>query len=61
MKSIVYKEKVDNRDKLLDHIMDVITCIKERQVALTRATIDVLIHIAKSTDSDGGIFENVLC
>jgi hypothetical protein len=31
MKSKVYKRKVDTQDDLLDHIMDVIACIKKRQ------------------------------
>jgi hypothetical protein len=40
--------------------MDVIACMKERQVALRRATRHVLAPVAKSIVVDGGIFENVL-
>jgi hypothetical protein len=40
--------------------MDVIAFIKERQDALRRATRHVLTRGAKSTDVDGGIFENIL-
>jgi hypothetical protein len=59
MKSQVYGSKVDTGDKLLDHIIDVSACIKERQDALRRATRRVLTRVAKCTDVDGGIFENV--
>jgi hypothetical protein len=51
---------VDTRDALLDHIKDVTARIKERQDALRRATRHVLTRVAKCTDIDGGIFENVL-
>jgi hypothetical protein len=51
---------VDTRDELLDHVMDVIARIKERQDALRRATRHVLTRVAKCIDVDGGIFENVL-
>jgi hypothetical protein len=40
--------------------MEVIAHIKERQDALRRATRHVLTRVAKCTDVDGGIFENVL-
>jgi hypothetical protein len=60
MKSEVYGRKLDTRDELLDHIMDVIASIKERQVALRRAARHVLTLVAKCIDVDGGIFENVL-
>jgi hypothetical protein len=39
--------------------MDIIARIKQRQDALRRATRHVLIRVAKRTDVDGGIFENV--
>jgi hypothetical protein len=43
-----------------DRAIDVIARIKERQVALRRATCHVLTRVAKCTDVDGGIFEKVL-
>jgi hypothetical protein len=49
-----------SRDDLLDHIMDAIACIKERQDKLRRATCHVLTRVAKCIDVDGGIFENLL-
>jgi hypothetical protein len=60
MKSKLYRTKVDTRDELIDLIIDVIASIKERQDALRRATGHVLKRVAKCTDIDGGIFENVL-
>jgi hypothetical protein len=60
MKSEVYITKVDTRDELLDHIMDVIARIKERQNALRQATRHVLSRAAKCIDVGFGIFENVL-
>jgi hypothetical protein len=58
--SEVYKRKVDTSDELLDPIMDAIARIKERQDELRRATRHVLTRVAKCTDVDGGIFENLL-
>jgi hypothetical protein len=40
--------------------MDVISRMKERQVALRQATRHVLTRVAKCIDVDGGIFENAL-
>jgi hypothetical protein len=60
MKSEAYRRKVDTWGEMLDHIMDVLACIKERQDELRRATRHVLTRVAKSIDVDGGIFENVL-
>jgi hypothetical protein len=57
MKSKVYRTKVDTRDELIDHIMDVTDSIKGRQYALRQATRHVLTRVAKCTDVDGGIFE----
>jgi hypothetical protein len=59
MKSEVYRRKVDTQDELPDHIMDVFARIKESQEAFRRATRHVLTRIAKCTDVDSGIFENV--
>jgi hypothetical protein len=53
MRSKVYRRKVDRRDELLDHIMDVIACLKERQDrqdALRRAARHVLTRVAKCID-----------
>ena len=60
MKSEVYKKKVDARDELLVNILDVITCIKERQDALRRTTRHVFTRVAKCIGVDGGIFEHLL-
>jgi hypothetical protein len=60
MKSEVCRRKVDTRDELLDLIKDVIAIIKESQDAPRRATRPVLTLVAKCSDVDGGIFENVL-
>jgi hypothetical protein len=43
-----------------DRAMHVIARVKKRQDALRRATRHVLTRVAKCTDVDGGIFENVL-
>jgi hypothetical protein len=43
-----------------DRAMDVISCVKERQDGLRRATQHVVTQLAKCVDADGGIFENVL-
>jgi hypothetical protein len=43
-----------------DRAMDVIARIKERQDVLRRATRHVLTRVAKCTDVDDGLFENVL-
>jgi hypothetical protein len=43
-----------------DRGMDVIACIKERQVALRRATRHVLTRVAKCIDVDGGILGKIL-
>jgi metal-responsive CopG/Arc/MetJ family transcriptional regulator len=59
MRSKVYRINVDTQDELLDHMMDVIAHIQERQDALRRATRHVLTRVAKCIDVDGGIFENV--
>jgi hypothetical protein len=61
MKSKMYRREVDTRDALVDHVMDVIARMKERQDALRRATRHVLTQVVKCIDVDGGIFENVLC
>ena len=54
------QKKSGYTDELLDHIMDVIARIKERQDALKRATRHVLTLVAKCIVVTGGNFENVL-
>jgi hypothetical protein len=56
MKGEVYRTEVDTRYELLDHIMDVIAGIKERQDALRPATQHVLTPAGKYVDVDGGFF-----
>jgi hypothetical protein len=60
MKSGVCRRKVDTRDELLDHIMDVIARKEQRQDALRRARCHILTLVAKCLDVDCGIFENLL-
>ena len=60
MKSEVYRKKVATRDELLVNILDVITCIKERQDALRRTTRHVFTRVVKCIDVDGVIFEHLL-
>jgi hypothetical protein len=62
MKSEVHRRKVDTWDELLDRIMDAIARLKEHQdeLIVRRATRHVHTRVAKCTDVDGGIFENVL-
>jgi hypothetical protein len=60
MKNEVYRRKEDTWEQLLDRIMDAIAHIKERQDELRRATRHALTRVAKCTDVDCGIFENVL-
>jgi len=55
MKSEVYK-----RDELLALILDAAARIKEREAQLRRTTRDLRTRVAKCTEVDGGIFENVL-
>jgi hypothetical protein len=60
MKNEVYRRKVNTWEELFDRIMDAIGRIKERQDELRGATRHVLTRVAKCTDVDGGIFENLL-
>ena len=56
----MYRREGDERDKLLDHTMDVIASITECQDELRRETRHVLTRVAKCIDIEGGIFENAL-
>ena len=61
MKSKVYKEKVNTRNKLVARIMNSAAIIKqERQDDLRRATRTVPKRVEKCIEVDGGIFEHLL-
>jgi len=61
MKSEVYKEKVNTRDKLVARIMNSAALIKqERQDDLRRATCTIAKRVEKYIEVDGGIFEHLL-
>jgi len=61
MKSEVYKERVNTRDKSVTCIMNSAAVIKqEHQVDLRRATCTVAKRIEKYIEVDGGIFEHLL-
>ena len=61
MKSEVYKEKVNTRDKLVPRIMNSATLTKkERQDDLRRATRTIAKRVEKCIEVDGGIFEHLL-
>jgi len=60
MKSKVYKEKVNTRDKLVARIMNSAALIKqERQDNLRRATRTIVKKVEKCIEVDGGIFEHL--
>ena len=57
MKSEIYREKVNTRDKLVARIMNSAALIKqERQDDLRRATRTIAKRVEKCTEVDGGIF-----
>ena len=61
MKSEVYKEKVNTRDKLVARIMNGAALIKQkRQDDLRRATRTIAKGVEKCIEVDGGIFEHLL-
>ena len=60
IKSKVYKEKVNTRDKLVARIMNSAALIKqERQDNLRRATRTIVKKVEKCIEVDGGIFEHL--
>jgi len=60
MKSTVYKEKVNTRDKLVACIMNSAALIKqERQDDLRRPTLIVAKRVENCIEIDGGIFEQL--
>jgi len=61
MKSEVYKEKLNTRDKLVARIMNSAALIKEgRQDDLSKATRTIAKRVEKCIEVDGGIFEHLL-
>jgi len=61
IKSKVYKEKVNTRDKLVACIMNSAALIKqEYQNDLRRATRTVAKRVENCIEVDGGIFEHLL-
>ena len=61
LKSEVYKDKVNARDKLVARIMNSAALLKqERQDDLRRATRTVVKRVEKCVEVDGGIFEHLL-
>ena len=61
MKSEVYREKVNTRDKLVARIMNSAALKKqERQDDLRRATHTVAKRVEKCIELDSGIFEHLI-
>jgi hypothetical protein len=60
MKSEVYKTKVDTRDELLARILYAAARINKFEDQLRRTTRDLRTRVAKCTEVDDGIFENLL-
>jgi len=60
MNSEVYKRKVDTRDELLARMLDAAACVKRREDQLRRTTRDLHKRVAKCTEVNSGIFENLL-
>ena len=61
LKSEVYKEKVNTRDKLVVRIMNGAALIKhERLDDLRKATRTIAKRVEKCVEVDGGIFEHLL-
>jgi hypothetical protein len=62
MKSEVYKQKVNTRDKLVAHIMNSAALLKQEcQDDLRKATCTIVKRVEKCIAVDGGIFEHLLC
>jgi hypothetical protein len=61
MKSEVYKEEVNTREKFVARIMNSAPFIKqERQDDLGRATRTIAKRVEKCIEVDGGIFEHLV-
>ena len=61
VKKEVYKRKVDTRDELLARVMDAAARIKKSEDRLWRTKRELRTRVAKCTEADGWIFENLLC
>jgi len=61
MKSEVYKEKINTRDKLVGRIMNSAALIKQkRQDDLRRTSRTIAKRVEKCIEVDGGIFEHLI-
>jgi len=60
LKSEAYGRKVDTRDELLAHILDVAACIEKHEDQLRRTTRDLRTRVAKCVEVDCGICEHLL-
>jgi hypothetical protein len=60
MKGEVYKRKVDTPEELLVRILDAAAGITKSEDTLRRTTRHLRTRVAKCTEVDGGIFENLL-
>ena len=60
MKGEVYKRKVNTLDELLVRILDAAARIKKPEDQPRRTTHDLHTPVARCTEVDGGIFENLL-
>jgi len=59
MKSEVYERKMDTRDELLPRILDAVAGRKKGEDQLRRATRDIHKRVAKCSEFNGGVFENL--
>ena len=60
MKGEVDKRNVDKPEELLSRNMDCAASITKREDQLRRTTHDLRTRVAKCTEVDGGIFQNLL-
>ena len=60
MKREVYRINVDTADKLLASIWDAASCIKKREDQLRLKKSDLSTRVAKCSEVDSGILENLL-
>ena len=56
----VCERKVDKRDESIARILDAAARIEKREDQLRRTTRDLHTRVAKCTEDDGRIFENLL-
>jgi len=60
MESEDYERKVDTPDELLARILDAAASMKKHEDQLRRTTLGVRTRVAKCTETEVGIFENLL-